>query len=188
MHEFDWQVTKSDYVLQDRWITVRADTCTTPAGHIIEPYYVLEYPVWVNVVALTADDQVILVRQYRHGLGTTILGLPSGTVEPSDPSPLEAGKRELCEETGYLSDDVIETGTLSANPATHTNLTHCYLATNVQLIGQPVHDETERVEVVPVSLQTAFDYAVKGELPQSLHVSSLFLALAALGRLSLMLK
>ncbi|PON15105.1 hypothetical protein C2W62_25570 [Candidatus Entotheonella serta] len=66
MRELDWKIMKSNYVLKDRWITVRADTFTTPSGHIIEPFYVLEYPQWVNVVALIADEQVILVRQVSY--------------------------------------------------------------------------------------------------------------------------
>lgn len=186
MPEFDWKVTQPEYVLTNRWIRVRADTCETPTGQVIAPYYILEYPTWVNVVALTADEEVLLVRQYRHGLQSTMLGLPSGTVESNDASPLEAMKRELREETGYGSDRFLETGTLSANPATHTNLTHCYVATQSHPIAQPLHDATEHVEIIPVSLHQAFAYAVQGKLPQALHVGSLFLALATLGRLRLL--
>ena len=78
MRNFAWTIRKSSYIIKDRWLTVRADSCEMPSGQTIEPFYVLEYPTWVNVVALTADDDVILVRQYRHGLQETILGLPSG--------------------------------------------------------------------------------------------------------------
>jgi 8-oxo-dGTP pyrophosphatase MutT (NUDIX family) len=106
-------------------------------------------------------------------------------VEPTDASPLEAVKRELREETGYGSDDFLETGTLSANPATHTNLTHCYVARQSHRIAPPLSDATEHIEIIPVSLQQAFAYAVQGQLPQALHVGSLFLALATLGRLRL---
>jgi 8-oxo-dGTP pyrophosphatase MutT (NUDIX family) len=185
MRNFDWTVRKSSYILKDHWITVRADTCEMPSGQTIEPFYVLEYPAWVNVVALTADDDVILVRQYRHGLQETILGLPSGTVEPEDASPLEAAKRELREETGYASDRFMESGRLSANPATHTNLTYCYVATDVQPIAVPRMDDTEPIELVVMPLQAVFEQVVSGKLPQSLHVGSLFLALAALDRLHL---
>ena len=185
MRNFAWTVRKSSYLLKDRWLTVRADSCEMPSGQMIEPFYVFEYPAWVNVVALTADDDVILVRQYRHGLQETILGLPSGTVEPADASPLEAAKRELREETGYASDRFRESGRLSANPATHTNLTYCYVATDVQPLTVPRRDDTEPIEVVVMPLQAVFEQAVSGKLPQSLHVGSLFLALVALDRLHL---
>ena len=73
MHSFDWILLNSKYVVKDKWITVRADTCQMPNGTIVEPYYVLEYPTWVNVVALTKNQEVILVKQYRHGLKQTVL-------------------------------------------------------------------------------------------------------------------
>jgi ADP-ribose pyrophosphatase len=184
-HAFDWVVRKSEYVVQERWITVRADSCMMPNGRVIEPYYVLEYPTWVNVVALTAADEVVLVRQYRHGLRQTILGFPSGMVDPEDASPLAAASRELREETGYGSEHLVEIGCLAPNPATHTNVTYCYLATDTRQVAAPQPEDTEQMEVVLLPVQTVVEYAVRGQLPQSLHVGSLFLALHALGRLQL---
>ncbi len=84
MHPFDWQLLKSEYLIQDQWLSLRADTCQLPNGRTIAPYYVLEYPPWVNIVALTREHQVVLVRQYRHGVQQTVLELPSGTVDPTD--------------------------------------------------------------------------------------------------------
>jgi ADP-ribose diphosphatase len=90
MHPFDWKLLPSEYVLHGRWLSLRADTCQLPNGCTIAPYYVLEYPTWVNIVALTKDHEVVLVRQYRHGVQQTVLELPSGTVEAIDLSPLAA--------------------------------------------------------------------------------------------------
>ncbi|MEH2230992.1 MAG: NUDIX hydrolase [Nostoc sp.] len=109
---FDWIVLKSRHLVKDRWISVRSDTCQMPNGTIVDPYYVLEYPTWVNVVALTKKQEIILVKQYRHGLKQTILELPSGAVKTEDVLPMEAAKRELLEETGYTSNHFIETGIL----------------------------------------------------------------------------
>ena len=64
-----WTVRSSRRVLHDRWISVRADDCVTAEGAEVSPFYVLEYPDWVNVVALDDENHVLLVRQYRHGLG-----------------------------------------------------------------------------------------------------------------------
>ena len=183
MHPFDWKLLKSEYVLQTRWLSLRADTCQLPTGHIITPYYVLEYPTWVNIVALTTDLHVILVRQYRHGVQQTVLELPSGSVEQTDASPLVAAQRELCEETGYTSDAFVETGRVSPNAANHANLTYCFLATAVERIGEPVADETEHVETVCVPLPEVIELARRGELLQAMHISSLFFALNTLGRL-----
>ncbi len=70
-----WKVKGSRYLLRERFLTARVDHCVTPAG-IEVPYYVLEYPGWVNVVALDKEDHLILVRQYRHALGDISLELP----------------------------------------------------------------------------------------------------------------
>ena len=184
MHPLDWKRLQSTYVLQDRWLTLRADTCQLPNGRTIAPYYILEYPPWVNVVALTMDQQVVLVRQYRHGIQQTILELPSGVVEATDASPLAAVQRELLEETGYASKVVVETGRLSPNPATHTNLTYCFLATGVRQVAAPCPEETEHLETVRLPLSEVVRLASTGGLLQALHVGALFLALPALAKLA----
>ena len=97
----DWTRLDSRYVVKDRWLALRADTYRTPADQIVEPCYVLEYRAWVNVVALTQAGEVVLVRQFRPGIGRTILELPGGTTDPEDASPEAAIRRELLEETGY---------------------------------------------------------------------------------------
>jgi ADP-ribose pyrophosphatase len=183
MHPFDWKRLKSEYVLQDRWLSLRADTCQLPSGRIIAPYYVLEYPPWVNVVALTHDHDVVLVRQYRHGVQQTVLELPSGTVETTDASPLAAVQRELLEETGYAGAHVVETGRLSPNSANHANWTYCFLATGAEPVAAPLAEDTERVETVLMPLADVIGLARKGGLFQALHVGSLFFALHALGTL-----
>lgn len=180
MHPFDWKLLKSDHLVKDRWLSLRADTCQLPNGHTIAPYYVLEYPTWVNVVALTPENHVVMVRQYRHGVGRTVVELPSGTVEASDPSPLAAMRRELLEETGYAAASLVETGRVSPNTANHTNWTHCFLATGVQLAALPQHDPTEEIETLLVPLNEVVAMARRGELHQALHVSSLFFTLDCL--------
>ena len=184
MHTAPWKVLSSHYLAQNYWISIRSDRCETPGGYLIDPYFVLEYRPWVNVVALTADQQVILVRQYRHAVGTTVLELPGGMLDPQDSSPLDAMRRELLEETGYSAESWVETGVVSPNPASHTNPAYSYLATGAFPAAQPHLDDTEEIQVVLLPLDEVIQKALSGELVQSLHVTALFFALAKLDRLS----
>jgi 8-oxo-dGTP pyrophosphatase MutT (NUDIX family) len=183
MNAFDWTVLASQDVIRDKWLTVRADTCRMPDGRIIAPCYVFEYRPWVNVVALTRDQQIVLVKQYRHGVQQTILELPGGTTDPRDTSPLEAIKRELLEETGYVSDHVVEVGQFYPNPASHNNRVHGFLALDVERVAAPHLDDTEQIETVLMPLDDLIEFAKQGGLAQSLHLSTLFFALARLGHL-----
>jgi 8-oxo-dGTP pyrophosphatase MutT (NUDIX family) len=106
-------------------------------------------------------------------------------LDPQDSSPLEAMRRELLEETGYSAESWLRTGVVSPNPASHTNPAYSYLATGATLAAKPHLDDTEEIQVVLLPLEEVIRKALSGELVQSLHVTSLFFALARLGRLSL---
>ena len=88
-----WKVLDREYIIQRPWLTARRDKVELPDGRIIEEYYVLEYPDWVNVIALTKDGQFIMETQYRHGLGVNSIELPCGVMEKGE-QPLEAAQRE----------------------------------------------------------------------------------------------
>ena len=179
-----WKVEGSRRILQDEWISLRADTCRTPEGALIEPYYVLDYPDWVNLVALTADEQVVLVRLYRHGLARTLLEIPGGAVDPTDASPLEAARRELLEETGFTTGSIVESGVMAPNPASQSNLVHSFLATGCRRVAEPEDSVTERMETELVPLDEFVRMVLAGELLHALHISSALFALQRLGRLT----
>ncbi|WP_338394023.1 NUDIX hydrolase [Fulvitalea axinellae] len=178
----DWKTLKSERVLEDRWISVRSDVCQMPNGRLVEPYYVLDYPDWVAVVAITDEGEVIINRQYRHGAGRTILELPSGTVEPNE-DPAETVARELLEETGYIFDKIIKTGETSANPSNHSNIAHCFLALGGRKIAEQNLDESEEIEVNLVSLDRFGEMLEGNELLQAMHVTSAFYALRKLDKM-----
>ncbi len=178
-----WHTLKSKNIIKDKWISLRADTCKMPKGHIVEPYYVLDYPTWVNVVAFTPNNQLVLVKLYRHGLGKVSIEIPSGAVEKFDESPMDAAKRELLEETGYGCGNFVQTGEISPNPSNHSNITKTFLATNVELIEKQNLDTTEEIEVLLLPFDQLKEQMMNGYFIQALHISSLFYALAHLKKL-----
>src|SRR5437762_3997154 len=119
----NWKVLESKYIFREPWLTVRQEKCELPNGKIMEAYYTLEYPTWVTCFALTKDNQVVLVRQYRHGLDVISLETPGGVVDEGE-SVETAVARELKEETGYVFESIESLGKISANPATTNNYMH----------------------------------------------------------------
>ena len=113
----NWKVLDSKYVLQKPWMTVRQDKVKLPTGAVIPEYYVFEYPAWVNVIAITAEGQFVLVRQYRHGIGRETWEIPAGVVETTDKTPLAGAQRELLEETGFGGGEWRELMRVSGNAA-----------------------------------------------------------------------
>lgn len=176
-----WKVLESEYLHRDPpWLTTRKDVCELPNGKIMKAYYVHEYPTWVSVFAVTKDEKVILIRQYRHGLGEVLLELPGGVVDEGE-QPADAVARELREESGYKFDKFDFLGTISANPATTNNLMHMFLATGGEYEGDQNLDETEDLEVVLVTMDELRAMVRENKLMQSLHLSCILYAFGKLG-------
>lgn len=177
-----WKTIDSKYIIQRPWATLRVDKLEMPNGNIKEEYYVLEYPTWVNMVALTEDNQVIFVKQYRHGAGRIMVELPAGVVEENE-DPEIAARRELLEETGYAFDDISYVCELFANPATSGNITYTYLLTGGRKVQEQDLDPSEDIEVVLMDLEEAKQFLFDNKIGQALHSSALFYTLKKLGEL-----
>jgi 8-oxo-dGTP pyrophosphatase MutT (NUDIX family) len=184
MQDEEWSVLASETIVKDRWIDLKAETCRTPAGQEIAPYYVLSYPDWVNIVAITPDDRIVLVRQYRHAAGQVFTEIPGGAMDADDKDGEAAAKREFLEETGYVAESWEHVTSLYPNPSSHTNRLHIYLALGARRTGDQSLDEGEEgliVETMPVD--TLLQGLRSGLIGQALHVSAIMLALQAAGRL-----
>ncbi|GAB1462362.1 NUDIX hydrolase [Pedobacter sp.] len=174
-----WQKLASKYLVQEKWATLRVDTCKLQNGTVKDDYYVLEYPNWVNAVALTINNEIILVRQYRFAADIISLEIPGGVID-GDELPEAAVKRELLEETGYSFDSCELIATLYPNPATSTNQTFTYLLKGGVKTHEQHLDEHEILYVELYSIEELKQLFKDNKIDQALHTAALFYGLARL--------
>lgn len=169
----DWKVLKSEYLFKRPWLTARRDTCQLPDGRIMDEYYVLEYPTFINVIAITKDDEMVLVRQYRHGLGRTCFELVAGCVEEGE-DPMVAAQRELLEETGFSGGEWTETMCYSCNASAMNNLSHSYLAVGVERTDTQHLDANEDIEVYTFPKDEVHQMLIRGDFMQASMIAPLY--------------
>lgn len=147
-----WDVKEEGSLIDTRIFSVRQRRCTSkrdPAKSGL--FYYLDGGDWVNVVALTSDEQVVMIEQYRHGLDEVTLEVPGGMVDDGE-EPLQAGLRELVEETGFTGEQARIIGVVSPNPAIQTNRCHTVLVENVAKTQDAQQDASEEIETRLVPL------------------------------------
>lgn len=175
-----WKIRKSESLIQCPWLTVRKDTVELPNGKVYDDFYVLHYPTWINVIAITEEGQFILERQYRHGIGEMSTEICAGCVEEGE-DPLIAAKRELQEETGYAGGIWTELMTIAPNSTSMDNICHCYLAEGVRKISGQNLDETEDIKVFLRNRDEVYEMLLNGEFKQSLMNAPLWKYFATKG-------
>ena len=166
----NWKILSSEYLFKEAWFTIRKDTCETPQGKIVSPYYVYEFPTWVSALAITEDNKVVMVRQYRHGIQETILEVPGGCVDATDKDHQEAISRELLEETGYKFSQYKYLGKVSPNPSTNNNWMHMFLATGGVKVKEQKLDHNEEIEVELMDIEELRSLIAENKIVQALHV------------------
>jgi len=162
---------------ETKWFTVVAQP---QAGG--DPYYMLELPDYVSVIAMTPSREILFVRQFRPVVRRETLELPAGHVEARE-SPEAAARRELLEETGYVANELELLGSLTPDVGRLANRMWCYFAGGVEPARQP-HDREGGVSLVVLRERDALRAAADGTIDHALNLAPLFLALAS-GRLSL---
>ena len=171
--ERKWKILSSEYLFRRPWLTVRRDQVELPDGRVKPEFYVLEYPDWVNVIAITEDGRFVMERQYRHGLGRTCYEIAAGVIEEGE-TPLQAAQRELMEETGYEGGTWEETLSLSGNSSTTNNISHCFVARGVRRTGGQHLDSTEDLEVVLLDKSQVWDLLIHDQIKQALMAAPLW--------------
>jgi ADP-ribose pyrophosphatase len=170
-----WQRLDTEMVYTCRVFSLRRDRSRSPRTGSDHDFFILDACDWVNVVPLTADEHVVMVRQYRHGVGDFTLEIPGGMVDAEDRSPLVAARREMVEETGWDSDDLIELGAVHPNPAIQGNRLHTFVARGVEDLHETHFDTTEETEVEAVPLAEIPRLIASGVISHALVISAFYL-------------
>ena len=168
-----WDIVESKRLNSYRIFTTRMDIGRSPVTGKEHDFYVIEAPTWANVVAISRDDEILLIRQYRHGIRSVTFEIPGGMVDPGE-SPLDAAKRELLEETGFISNDWVLLGHVHPNPAIQDNICFTYLARNVEQIGEPKPDGTEDIAPFLIPAGEMIKLVSSGEITHALVISALY--------------
>ena len=169
-----WKLLGSEQGGDYRVFSVRSDRKVSPRTGREHVFHVLECVNWVNVIACTAEDQLVMVEQFRHGSNTVELEIPGGMTDASDTSPVAAGERELREETGYTGQDASVIGEIFPNPAIMSNVCHTVLVRNCSLTHPTSWDHGEDLVTRLVPIADLPKLVATGQIRHSLVVVALY--------------
>ncbi|MGD9696251.1 MAG: NUDIX hydrolase [Thermoleophilia bacterium] len=179
-----WRTVASRRLLDSPWLAVDEERVMLPDGAVIPDYLVTRGRPWGIVVALAGDGDLLLVRQYKHGIRRITLELPAGFIEPGE-SPAEGIARELREETGYAPGELRVVASMTCDPTRSDQVGHVAVATGCRRDGPQRLDPNERVEVVTVAPARALDLVGDGTIDVQGTIAALLIGLRELGLLRL---
>lgn len=169
-----WEKTGTEYLGDFRIFRIRADSSRSPRTGVIHRFFVLESPDWVNVIPLTPEGNVVMIRQFRHGTEDVTLEVPGGMVDAEDGDPSVSAARELREETGYEAGDIVHLGSVAPNPAFLNNRCHSYLARDVRRVTEPRLDGAEDIAFEEIPLADIPALIRSGAITHSLTITAFF--------------
>lgn len=177
-----WKTLSSKYLSNHRFFTARKDVCEMQNGTVVPAYYVVELPECVCAMAVTENNDVILIKQYRHPIAKGILEIPGGFIDKGETAEM-AIARELQEETGYKFTNFYYLGKTAANPGVLNNFTNLYLATGGKKVAEQKLDYNEEIEIKLFSLEEARVMLMNNEIVQAMHSLCMFYGFGKLDEL-----
>ncbi len=170
-----FKTLSSEYINKHRYFTARKDRYQTNTGKIVDPYFVVELPTAAGAVAITENNEIILIKQYRYPVNEIMTEIPGGFIDPGE-KPEEAIRRELLEETGYSFSEIYLLGTTALNPGVLNNFTYMFIALGGVKTAQQSLDQNEEIEIVLKPLEEVRSMLMRHEIKQSMHALCMFYA------------
>lgn len=168
-----WEVVGGKYLFKGKYLTVRSDHVRMPSGHEIPDFYIIEYPDWINVIAITAEGLFIIEKQYRNGIRAINYEICAGMIEDGE-TPIEAAQRELLEETGYGGGKWTEYCITTPNPCSMNNYNYTFLAIGVTKIEKPKAEESEDIEIELLTLEQVKQLLLEGKITEGIMQAPLW--------------
>lgn len=178
-----WSIVSSHKEKVSKIINLRKDFARSPRTNSVHEFFIFESLPWVNIIPLTPKNEVVLIRQYRHGLRAVTLEIPGGLVDHGD-TPEEAARRELLEETGFREESLRMLGYVHPNPAIQNNVCYTFLANNVYRTDLQNQDACEDIEVVIKPLSDIPRLIRDGDITHSLVIAAFYLYLQYIQNIS----
>ena len=167
-----WTPLETELLQDCAVFTVSRTATRSPRTGETHDFFRIDASDWVNVVPLTVQGEVVMIRQYRHGTGEVTLEIPGGIIDPGE-EPHQAAGRELVEETGYRAGRLVSIGATNPNPAIFGNRVHTFLATDLEWVGQPENTGTEETVVELVLEERLRGIVREGGVDHALVIAAL---------------
>lgn len=168
-----WDELSNETLVHYKVFHVRKSRRRSPRTGAEIGFFLMDTPDWVNVLPITDDAEVVMVRQFRHGSGRVSLEIPGGLIDAHETDPAAAAARELREETGFAARTIECIGVMNPNPSMMTNRCHAFLATGCRRIGDLQMDPGEDIEVVTVPLADLDGLITRGEIDHAIVLATI---------------
>lgn len=175
-------IFSKEYISNHQYFTARKDSYKTPTGKIVDPYFVVELPECVLALAITKENEVLLIEQYRHPIQDQSIEFPGGFIDKNE-TPETAIVRELQEETGYTFSAFHYLGKTYSNPGVLTNATHLFVATGGEKTTEQSLDANEEINILLKPLEEVKEMVHTHQLKQCMHELCYFRAVELLNKL-----